>query len=871
MNPLQSLDQLGERIWIDNIRRSMLEHGTLAQYIEEFALTGLTSNPTIFEHAIGGSDDYDEALRGRIGDGQSAEEIFYDLAIEDLQRAADLFRPVYERSEGRDGFVSLELSPALADDADGSVRQARELFRRMYRPNVLIKVPGTEAGCGAIETLIHEGIPVNVTLLFSAQQYEAAARAYLRGLEARLQDDLDPVVPSVASLFISRWDKASADHLPPSLRNRLGVAVAMQAYRTWHELLDSQDWRALAEAGARPQRLLWASTGTKDPELPEGYYVTALTAPETVATLPESTLLAFARKGRVGEPLPADGGDSARVLQSVTEAGVHVEALAGTLQQEGKDKFSKSYDSLLAEIEHKMATLAEASDAERESLGDLAGDVRQRLESLEAERVGPRIWGHDHTVWREDPEEVSNRLAWLGLPQSMPEEVERLQRFARRVREAGITHVLWSGMGGSSLFPEVLQQAFADQAGLQLSVLDTSNPVSVRRAGETLPLERTLFVFASKSGGTLETRCQLDYFWSLVDDPARHAVITDPGSPLAELARERGIRQLFLNEPDVGGRYSALSHFGLVAAALIGVDLGTLLKRAGQMAAACGPGIAPERHPGMRLGAALGAAALAGRDKCTLVMPEAIREFGMWLEQLIAESTGKHATGILPVADEPLGEPGAYGDDRVFVSLGDAPGLDALARAGHPVIRLPFVDRYSIGAEVFRWEFAIAVAGRLLGINPFDQPNVEAAKKAAGAVLEHGLPELPAGSVDDVLERLRPGSYLAIQAYLDLGSEDYARLQALRTRLRDRYRVATTLGYGPRYLHSTGQLHKGGPRSGVFVQVVSDSEPDLAVPGRPYSFGELFRAQAAGDYQALQEQDLPVFRVSLEDLLRAAD
>ncbi len=871
MNPLQTLDQLGERVWIDNIRRAMLERGTLAQYIEEFALTGLTSNPTIFEHAIGGSDDYDRALRACIGRGLEPEEIFYGLAIEDLQRAADLFRPVYERSQGRDGFVSLELSPELADDAEGSVRQARDLFRRMDRPNVLIKVPGTEAGCRAIETLVHEGVPVNVTLLFSVAQYQAAAAAYLRALERRLQDDLDPVVPSVASLFVSRWDKASADRLPPALRNRLGVAVGMQVYRAYRELLDSPDWSSLAEAGAHPQRLLWASTGTKDPELPEGYYVTALTAPETVNTLPEATLLAFARDGRVGEPLPADGGDSENVLRDIERAGVDVTALAGTLQQEGKDKFRRSYHSLLTEIGHKLTALAEAGPGSEERLGGLAGDVAARLDALAAERVGERIWRHDHTVWQPDPGEVANRLAWLGLPQAMAEEVDRLQGFAREVRAAGLTHVLWSGMGGSSLFPEVLRQAFGAEASVELTVLDSSNPVSVRRAGESLPLDRTLFVSASKSGGTLETRCHLDYFWSLVANPAQHAVVTDPGSPLAALARERGVRYLFLNEPDVGGRYSALSHFGLVAAALLEVDLETLLKRAGQMAAACGPGIPPAENPGMRLGAALGAAALAGRDKCTLVMPEAIRGFGMWLEQLIAESTGKHGTGILPVAEEPLGAPEGYGADRIFVGLGEAPALKHLAAAGHPVIRLPYADRYSIGAEVFRWEFAIAVAGRVLQINPFDQPNVEAAKKAAAEVLEHGLPELPASTPEEAFERLEPGRYLAIQAYLDLASPDYARLQALRPRLRDRFRVATTLGFGPRYLHSTGQLHKGGPRSGVFVQVLSDTEPDLPVPGRDYSFGDLFRAQAAGDFQALREQDLPVFRVRLDELLRAAD
>ncbi len=871
MNPLESLHQLGERVWIDNIRRAMLERGTLQHYIDEFALTGLTSNPTIFEHAIAGSDDYDDAIRAQLDSNLNAEQLFYQLAIEDLQRAADLFRPIYDRSDGRDGFISLELSPELADDAAGSIRQAQELFQHMQRPNVLIKVPGTRAGQEAIEALIHQGIPVNVTLLFSPEHYQGAAEAYLRGLEHRLEERLDLNVPSVASLFVSRWDKASVDRLPPELRNKLGIAIGMQTYQRYRELLKSERWRHLARAGARPQRLLWASTGTKDPNLADDYYVTALTAPETINTMPEATLLAFAKEGRGGKPLPDDGGDSAAILAAIGAAGIDADRLAAELQQQGKDAFSKSYRSLLEGIKRKQAELREANAVERESLGPLADKVAEMLAELEQDQIVERIWRHDHSVWQSDPTEVSNRLGWLNLPQAMGDEIERLRRFVHDVREAGLTHVLWSGMGGSSLFPQVLQQAFGEfPDGLQLQVLDSSNPVSVRRAAEHLPLDRTLFVFASKSGNTLETRCHLDYFTSLIDNPDRYAVVTDASSPLAALAEQRGYRWRFFNDPDIGGRYSALSHFGLVAAALLGVDLEELLKRAGQMAAASMPSVGAGQHPGVRLGTALGAAACAGHDKCTLLLPAAISRFGQWLEQLIAESTGKRGVGIVPVVDEPIGEPDSYGSDRIFVALGDSRALEPLADAGHPVIRLPYVDRYSIGAEVFRWEFAIAIAGKLLAINPFNQPNVEAAKQAAGQVLEQGIPELSLDDPDDALELLHDRSYLAIQAYLALDNPGYDQLQQLRQRLRDRYRVPVTLGLGPRYLHSTGQLHKGGPRTGMFLQVLDDTQPDLPIPGRQYTFGDLFQAQAAGDFQALRGQGLRVFRVPLSSLLEAA-
>ncbi len=453
------------------------------------------------------------------------------------------------------------------------------------------------------------------------------------------------------------------------------------------------------------------------------------------------------------------------------------------------------------------------------------------------------------------------------------------------VREDGITHVLWSGMGGSSLFPQVMQHAFADAGGLKMIVLDSSNPVTVNDALEALPLDKTLFLFASKSGGTLETRCHLDLFWSKNDDPSRYAVVTDRGSELGKIAEERGFRQVFYNNPDIGGRYSALSHFGLVAAALLGVDVEELLERAGQMIAACKPDHATADNPGVRFGAAIGYAALHGCDKLTLVLPPEIARFGAWLEQLIAESTGKHGVGILPVADEPIGNIEIYGDDRFFVCIGEEPdagavasrdreaqnnSLGALKDTVHPVIRLPYVDRYSIGAECFRWEFAIAIAGKVLDINPFDQPNVEAAKKAAGRVLEEGVPDLPVTAADDALKVVKPGDYLAIQAYVEADSQHYADLQKARVALRDRLGVATTLGLGPRYLHSTGQLHKGGRNNGVFIQIVDDLSPDVAIPGRKYSFRQLFEAQAAGDYEALQDHKRRVYRVALQDFLKAA-
>jgi transaldolase / glucose-6-phosphate isomerase len=504
---------------------------------------------------------------------------------------------------------------------------------------------------------------------------------------------------------------------------------------------------------------------------------------------------------------------------------------------------------------------------EGERLDPIAADVDAAMAALEQRRAVERAFAGDHTLWQEDPTEVADRLGWLHSPAELAGQAGALDQFARRAAADGFTHAVLMGMGGSSLFPEVMARTFGRRDGyLELAVLDTTDPAAIRRLADRLPLANTLFVAASKSGTTLETLSHLAFFWDEVGKPEQFVVITDPGSPLAATAAERGFRATFQNRPDIGGRYSALSHFGMVPAALLGVDITDLLQRAVSMLAA------PEL--GLRLGAIMGAAARAGRDKLTVVLPDEVASFGPWLEQLIAESTGKHGTGIVPVDGEPLGPPGAYGDDRLFVALGDHQhrALDALAGAGHPVVVLPYRQRSDIGAEVVRWELATAFAGAVLGINPFDQPNVAEAKAATSRVLAApgGLPTIEPEPVEGLLGHLRPGDYLAIQAYVDPGSPVVARLQSARVALRDRYRVATTLGIGPRFLHSTGQLHKGGPATGVFPQIVAGDAGDVAIPGQPFGFSTLKQAQAAGDLETLRGHGLRAARVTADDVVRVA-
>ncbi len=512
--------------------------------------------------------------------------------------------------------------------------------------------------------------------------------------------------------------------------------------------------------------------------------------------------------------------------------------------------------------------------------------VEGRLRAWQGMGFSRRLWARDPTLWSAGPvPELADRLGWLTLPEAMRERLDDLVDFAREVAEAATRHVVLLGMGGSSMAPEVFQHTFAPAAGAPgLVVLDSTHPAAVRLIESQIDLERTLFVVSSKSGTTTETLSLFRYFWRRVSQTEarpgdRFVAITDPGTPLEELARERAFRRTFLGPADVGGRYSALSVFGLVPAALIGVDVRRLLDRAEWMAAECGPTVPEPVSPGLVLGAALGELALAGRDKVTFLASPSLAGLPAWIEQLVAESTGKDGKGIVPVVDEPLGRPEQYGPDRVFVHLrlaGDeAPGLDALVgaleAAGHPVARLRLAEMADLGAEFFRWEVAVAAAGAILGIHPFNQPDVQLAKDLAREAMAGAaavtaeppafVPGAPAGAINAWAAQLRPGDYLGLQAFLAPDEATTTALQELRRAVRDRWGVATTLGYGPRFLHSTGQLHKGGPHTGAFVQIVDAPEEDLQVPEVAYTFGELIRAQALGDLQALRRRGRRIVRV----------
>lgn len=897
MTKLHELTQLGQSIWYDNIRRALLDSGELQALLDD-GVMGVTSNPSIFEKAIAGSADYDDAIKVLASSTQTDEQIYESLALEDIQRTADLLRPIYDATNGVDGYISLEVSPTLAHDTAGTIADARRLFAALNRPNVMIKVPATPAGIPAIETLIGEGINVNVTLIFSLAHYEAVAEAYLTGLEklAANGGNLSKVA-SVASFFISRVDTAVDDRLAglgnTDLQGKIGIANAKVAYGRFQQIFSGSRWAALAEKGARVQRPLWASTGAKNPTYPDTLYVDQLIGRDSVNTVPPATLIAFRRHGTAAAPLAENLAEAQVQLAQLTALGIDLDAITQKLQDDGVAAFAKSFDTLIASVAEKRQKLQTNWQGITAELGHYQPAVQKALMEIRSERIMQRIWDHDHTVWKPEPDEICNRLGWLHTVEMMRANCIRLQALTQSITTDGYTDVLLLGMGGSSLAPEVFAKTFGGN-GLRLSILDSTDPARVLEFDAQLDPAKTLYIVATKSGGTVETFSFFNYFYNRVltavgpETAGRHFVaITDPGSKLADVARQYQFRYTLVNDPNIGGRYAALSYFGLFPAALVGVDLDTLLERAAMAtanAASCNCPVEGDNNAG-RLGAMMGELAKNGRDKLTLFLSPAIASFGDWVEQLIAESTGKDGLGILPVVGEPLGAPDVYGNDRVFVYLqldGDETydaALDALAQAGHPVVRLHLQDKYDLGGQFFLWEMATAVAGQRLGIQPFDQPNVEAAKILArqmvAAYADSG--ELPTGETAPAttaalaafLEQARPGDYVAIHAYVPPTPATDAALLGLRTRLRNQYKLATTVGYGPRFLHSTGQLHKGDGGNGLFIQFNANTNGDARIPneaGKPesdMSFGILKQAQALGDAQALHEANRRIIRFDL--------
>ena len=877
---LAALTAAGTSVWLDQIRRTMITSGELERLRREDSLRGVTSNPAIFEKAILGSTDYDEQIAELSENGLTAREIYDEIAILDVQLAADVLRPAWDEQDHDDGFVSLEVEPGLAHDTEGTLRQAKEYWDRVDRPNLMVKIPGTEEGVQAIEDAIAAGINVNVTLLFSVESYTAIAEAYIRGIQRRHDAGESLDVHSVASFFVSRVDtevdKRLADLGREDLFGIAAVANARAAYQRFNELFKGERFAELREAGAFLQRPLWASTGVKDPRYPETKYVEELVAPHTVNTMPMQTLLACA------EGLEVTGAtadmDPSEDLQRLADAGIDMGDVTKTLLREGIDKFVEPFDKLIGGVELAREGIVTGRPKTIQSAisDELEPPIIERIEQASREEVAKRIWQKDESLWGgPGVPEIGNRLGWLTISDKMLEHAPELDAFAAKAREDGFEHALLLGMGGSSLGPEVIRRSFGTvPGGLELHVLDSTDPGFIRETERAVDIEKTIFVVSSKSGGTLETLSHMRYFYERAGrNGDQFVAVTDPGSPLVEMARERGFRHVFEADPDIGGRYSVLSHFGMVPAALAGVNIDAMLQNAQVAEQNCAQFDSSQDNSGLWLGVVIGQLALLGRDKATFAVSEPIDSFGLWVEQLIAESTGKQGKGILPVAGEPIGDPDDYGEDRVFVYLRNADDpdkeldekIDALGRAGHTILKLEAHGAADLGRIFFFSEFAVAVSGWVLGINPFDQPNVQEAKDNTNKVLEAGeLPTPDPGDPRELLSGAAPPHYVAIMGYVKPSDEFDAAVTELREAIREKTKATTTFGYGPRFLHSTGQFHKGGPPTGLFLQLIHDGDEDVEIPEAGYTFGHLKNAQAVGDLLTLRDHGLPAVQVRLE-------
>jgi transaldolase / glucose-6-phosphate isomerase len=915
---IKKLTDLGQSLWYDYMERRILENGELAQLVEQGDIRGLTSNPSIFNNAIAKSNDYDTALIPMSWAGYSDKMILEQLMIEDIERVADIMRPLFDKTHGGDGFVSLEVRPDLAYDTEKTITEARRLWDIVKRPNVMIKIPATQPGLAAIRSSIAAGMNINITLIFSIERYKEVMEAYLSGLEERVNagEQVDHI-HSVASFFVSRIDSKVDKYLDPivtasghdalkakALLGKLAIANARLAYLEFRKVFEGERFKKLQVKGANLQRPLWASTSTKNPAYPDTMYVDELIGQHTVNTVPPQTLQAFRDHGKVQITIEKDLEGAYKAFKDLEAVGISMKKVTQELEQEGVATFSESYTSL-------DNTVRIRREAYATQLGPLTRPVAVRIDKFQAENFLQRFYSKDATLWTNDQkgqEEVRIRMGWLTSPEKGDALAPELMKFAHDVQKAGFTHAVLSGMGGSSLAAEVMSLIFQDDiSGLKLTILDSTDPAQVLRTAQKNPISSTLYIVSSKSGTTAEVEAMFNYFWkranrALGEKAGEHFIaITDPGSSLEKMAFEHRFRKIFLADAHVGGRYSALTVFGLVPAALMGIDIIQLLSCAVWKASECKPNQPYGRNPGLVWGIVLGEAALHGRDKLTIIADPEAAPFGAWLEQLVAESSGKQGKGIIPVSGEPPANPDKYGSDRLFVYMRRSGKYDNLVKrlreAGHPVLNQDFLDSFALGAEFYKWEFAIATACAVIGVNAFDQPDVQDSKnrtvakiayykehqsfsESKPALADHGISlygnfsldgKLVPEVVSEFLLSAKPTDYVAINAYIARDTKNTAYLQHLRTWIRDRTHHATMLGFGPRFQHSTGQLHKGGANNGLFLVITAEPEKDVEIPGEGLSFGTLEHGQALGDMEALQARQRRVLRIHLDnpDMLSA--
>jgi transaldolase/glucose-6-phosphate isomerase len=926
--PSVELYKAGQGPWLDTISRKLLRSGTLKAYIEESGLLGVTSNPSIFQQSISQGEGYEQDIRKLLKRGASTVEIYDALTTSDIREACDLFLPVFMKTSGEHGFVSLEVLPNLAFNENATVEEARRLFGLVNRPNVMIKVPATSEGVRAVRRLIGEGINVNVTLIFSQKNYCEVAAAYLDGLEAFARKGGDLArVHSVASVFVSRIDtdidkqldaklatetEAAKRMFLTELKGKAAIANSKMIYRSFREIFGSARYRALKEQGAFVQKPLWASTSTKNPSYPDLLYVEPLVGKDTVNTLPQNTweaLLAHGeiRPGSVEENIP----EAEATIAQLKGIGIDLHAVCERLQKDGVKAFVNAFESLMSTLEKKrdpqMAPTVKVNISLPDNLEKNVADTLARLAKNEAHS---RWIAKDPTLWSNDAAHqkvILNRLGWVDNCEKITGKLYEIDQLQEKLFKGKVRDIVLLGMGGSSLAAEVLslilkkpsQKVRGALKGIRFHLLDTTDPASILKVEKTVRYPSTIFLVGSKSGSTIETRSQYQYFFDRVKKfykgdentaAERFVIITDHGSPLEALGRSKTFGGLFLNPQDIGGRYSALSFFGLVPAALLGIDVRRVLADAGRFLGAMRSTKDLSRNEGIALGVLLGALALKGKDKLTFWTSPELASFADWAEQLIAESTGKDGKGITPVAGEMPLDLERYGSDRVFVMLrlkGKqeklwAARVKALKAKGFPVLDFVWSDGTNVGGEFLRWEVATSFASVVLGVNPFDEPNVTESKNITSRLLEDvkkkkALPKpgkqlVAKGAVltpadkkmlASFFAKLPKNGFVSLLAYIDRSPAAKKSLQGLQKLMASALKVPVLSGFGPRYLHSIGQLYKGGPKQGIFLEFFVKDAKDVKIPGEVYGFSQLKRAQAMGDYEAISSKGLSILAVDL--------
>ena len=938
-NPLCDLRRHGQGVWLHGLRRLLGSADSLAGLSSSYGVSGIDTDLLTLAGAVARGPEYRDSLE-RWANHEALARPVEALLIEEATLAARLLAPVYAETGGRDGYVSVDLDPSLAHDAGAIALARRRLLAAVDEPNVMPRLLPTDSGCAVLEALTAEGRSVHIGPVFSVAGVERATEAFARGAQ-RFSETGEPAgrLASVISFGLASLDDAVDELLQASIRaaerdtsgaeSLLGstaTAMAKVACRRQRELLARRLPEALRDAGPRALRLMWSDVTTGDPRRRRLRYIERLIGPDTVAAMPFGMMCDFARAGVVEPTLGQRVDEAEEIIADIESTGIDLAAVGAELEESRIELLKLRYN----ELDNVLVGAIEAVAADRQKAASAVADGAEWA-ALEPEipavlidpaglddRFPMRLWSKDVSLWSRDratQELIRNRLGWLDLIESTPPMSSSARSFVEQLEEGDVEDVVLLGMGGSSLCAEVCRQVFAVDG---IWIVDSTIPARVAAVASAVDPARTLVIAASKSGTTVEVQALLDFFYAratpMLEQPGdRFVAVTDPGTPLEQTALEGGFRRLWLAPTDVGGRFSALSVFGTLPMELMGIDAAAIGAAARRMAASCAPGTSASTNPGTRLGAALFKAHEGGRDKVTLSCSPSLRAFALWAEQLIAESTGKEGVGLVPIVDEPFAEIPAYGDDRLFVAL-DLAGEDdaerdewlaALRDAGHPVMRFVIEDRHSIGAEFVRWQIAAATVGALMGINPFDQPDVQRSKDRTGAILaayEVGTPmsdrapvamdtgwtvfadlerdkELAERQIGGGLDswigahlgRAQVPDYVALQAFVARQPRTRSALQEVRRLLLERRGVASTLGWGPAFLHSTGQLHKGGPEHGVFLQITADDREDVEVPGAGYTFGRLARAQSLGDLEALEEGGRRVIRVHLNDAASGAE